>query len=259
MSITLKYILIGLFLTGLLWIFWFRTTHAYTNRLDMHFIRVPKGQFTMGNPYGNSPLRDADPVPVRLTQDFFLQSTEVTQQQWMAVMGSNPSHDPQGGDLPVENVSYNDVLQFIEVLNAQGDGKYRLPTEAEWEYAARAGSSQTYFFGEDAHYLEVYAWYKQNAEGKSHPVASKQPNPWGFYDMYGNVAEWLQDWYAEYPVPEKQELLHDPRGGIDGLNRVIRGGNWYFGPQFCQSGHRHSAEPILRNRGIGFRLVWSAN
>ncbi|MDR3037724.1 MAG: formylglycine-generating enzyme family protein, partial [Candidatus Adiutrix sp.] len=194
-----------------------------------------------------------------------------TQEQWQTVMGSNPSNF-RGQTNPVENVSWNDVQEFIRKLNQKEQKKegheYRLPTEAEWEYAARAGTKATYFFADDAkplgNYalnttLGNYAWYKMNSEGITHPVGGKKPNPWGLYDIYGNVWEWVQDWYAEYPAG----AVTDPQGPSAGVDRVYRGGSWgqwsgFNNIEDCRSAYRGSLDPD--NRGdfdLGFRLAFS--
>jgi len=188
-----------------------------------------------------------------------MQTTEVTQEQWKAVMGSNPSYFlSPGEDSPVEFVSWNDVQAFIIELNKLGEGTYRLPTEAEWEYAARAGSTtalangditETYC-GYDPN-LDAMGWYCGNSGDKKHSVAQKQPNAWGLYDMHGNVWEWCQDWYGTYP----SSAVTDPQGPSSGSFRVFRGGSWSINALSCRSAYRFSFSPNLRKRNLGFRLV----
>jgi formylglycine-generating enzyme required for sulfatase activity len=159
----------------------------------------------------------------------------------------------------VENVSWNDVQGFITKMNQRGEGTYRLPTEAEWEYAARAGSTTAFYNGGITNTgsspvdpnLDKIGWYLGNSDSEPHPVAQKQANSWGLYDMSGNVYEWCADWYGTYPTG----AVTDPTGSTTGSNRVIRGGGWYNYAQNCRSAYRGSNSPGGRNLGIGFRLV----
>lgn len=168
---------------------------------------------------------------------------------------NNPS-DFKGNDLPVETVSWNDTQEFIRQLNAkEGGGKYRLPTEAEWEYAARAGTTTAYSFGDDASELGEYAWYDRNSGGKTHPVRGRKANGWGLYDMHGNVWEWVQDWYGEYTGSTADAPAVDPTGPVSGAARVIRGGGWGNSARDCRSSHRVSVGPGLRAPGVGFRVL----
>ncbi|TLU53196.1 MAG: tetratricopeptide repeat protein, partial [Chlorobium sp.] len=175
---------------------------------------------------------------VKIDQDFYLGKYPVTQQQWEAVMGNNPSHF-KGGSLPVETVSWDDAQVFIQKLNTlSGKQLYRLPTEAEWEYAIRAGSTSEYYFGDDAK-LGEYAWYSGNSGNTTHPVGQKKPNGWGLYDMAGNVWEWTDSWYDS-----------------NRSYRVIRGGSWYGNAEYCRSAYRNYVTPVHRNDDVGFRLVF---
>jgi formylglycine-generating enzyme required for sulfatase activity len=200
--------------------------------------------------------RDEEPVhTVRLTKPFYLGKYEVTQPQWQAVMGYNPNYDRGDPNLPVTVVSWEDVQEFIRRLNARerGTAFYRLPTEAEWEYAARAGSTTAFSFGNSAVDLGRYAWCGRNSDDNTHPVGQLRPNAWGLYDMHGNVLEWVQDWYGEYtpkPVP-------DPPGPSSGLHRVVRGGSWYNDARFCRSASRGYATPGYVGY-VGFRLLRTA-
>ncbi len=223
------------------------------NSLGMQFMRIEAGSFLMGSPtYERHREQDETQHPVTLSQPFALQTTPVTQQQWEAVLGFNPS-DFKGDDLPVENVSWNDIMtRFLPKLNEMGIGNYRLPTEAEWEYAARAGSWHAYYHLEDASQLDTYAWYTNNSGFQTQPVAAKQPNSWGLYDMYGNVWEWCQDWYNG---PYSKEPQTDPLGPPRGLGRVMRGGSWFCNAPSCRSATRGYMPPETRIRLIGFRLV----
>jgi formylglycine-generating enzyme required for sulfatase activity len=232
--------------------------------LGMDFILIPAGTFTMGcdgptdsasgeacdpNSYGESPAHS-----VTINQAFYMATTEVTQGQWYAVMGSNPaSFTTCGSDCPVEQVSYDDIQTFLTTLNGMGEGTYRLPTEAEWEYAARAGTTTAWSFGDVVGSLGDYAWYSSNSGSTTHPVAQKLPNPWGLYDMYGNVREWVQDWhdsnyYASSPAS-------DPTGPTTGSYRVLRGGFWDDPQDQLRSANRHINSPSLRINAFGLRLL----
>jgi len=250
----------------------------YANSLSMTFKLIPSGIFTMGSPdgvleypigSGNTPVeelgRDTDETPheVTLTKSFYMMSTEVTQGQWEAVMGSKPSNFSScGSDCSVEMVSWNDVQEFIDSLNAMGEGNYRLPTEAEWEYAARAGSTTAFVNGDitvtDCSYdpnLDSMGWYCFNANSTTQPAAQKQANAWGIYDMHGNVWEWCQDWHDPYP----SSSVTDPTGSTSGSIRVQRGGSWGTYARFCRSAHRDHAYPDARGNRVGFRLVREYN
>ena len=199
---------------------------------------------------------DERPVhQVRLSQSFYLGKYEVTQGQWQAVMGRNPSHFTGDPNLPVEQVSWEEVQTFVRTLNVkEGVTVYRLPTEAEWEYAARAGSTTTYSFGNKASKLGDYAWYGDNAEGRTHPVGQRKPNAWGLYDMHGNVWEWVQDWYGPYDVDE----VTDPPGPSEDSYRIYRGGGWGTFAGNCRSSERNFDTPDTRLAGLGFRLLRAA-
>ena len=231
--------------------------------LGMTFVRIPAGTFTMGSPT-DEPGRDSDETQhqVTLTQDFYMMTTEVTQTQWEAVMGSNPSYyDSCGGDCPVETVSWNDIQDFIAALNAMDGRIYRLPTEAEWEYAARAGTTTAFYNGRITETgctpldpnLDAIGWYCGNADSTTHPVAQKQPNAWGLYDMSGNVYEWCQDWHGPYPTG----AVMNPTGPADGSYRVLRGGGWRDFARNCRSADRNRFNPSDRHFNHGFRLAVS--
>ena len=168
---------------------------TFINTIDMEFVLIQPGEFDMGS-YANETGRYDDEVPVHhvaISEAFYLGKYEITQKQWHEVMGDNPSYF-KGDDLPVESVSWDDVQEFIKKLNKkEHTHKYRLPSEAEWEYAARAGTTTQYFFANDDSKLGEYAWHSKNSGGKTHLVGKKEANPWGLYDIYGNVWEWVQD------------------------------------------------------------------
>jgi formylglycine-generating enzyme required for sulfatase activity len=226
------------------------------NGLGMEFVLIPAGEFMMGSNNGDS---DEKPVhQVRISTPFYLGQYEVTQGQWQAIMGQNPSYFKGEVTLeatvPVENVSWEDVQEFLRRLNArEGGPKYRLPTEAEWEYAARAGTSTAYSFGDSERQLGEYAWYNDNAGGKTHPVGQKKPNTWGLYDMQGNVWEWVQDWYGKDTYTSA--AVTDPQGPASGSFRVYRGGGWYGTARNCRSADRFNVAPGGRYGSLGFRLL----
>lgn len=228
----------------------------FTSPLGMKFIYIHPGKFRMGSP-PDEPGRwgdDEKQHKVTLTKGFYIQTTELTQGQWEKLMKKNPSKFKDcGEDCPVENVSWDDIQDFIDKLNKQeSTDKYRLPTEAEWEYACRAGSRTAYSFGSDPEKLGAYALYQKNSEDKPHPVAQKKPNAWGLYDMHGSVAEWCQDLYGEYP----SDSISDPMGS-SGSERVTRGASWFDDATYCRSADRSSNPANSAFRDLGFRLVKS--
>jgi formylglycine-generating enzyme required for sulfatase activity len=228
---------------------------SYANSIGMEFALIPAGEFMMGSPDADKEAFKGEKPQHRVTisKPFYLGKYMVTQAQWEAVMGNNPSKF-NGLNNPVENVSWDDVQEFIKKLNQkEGGNKYRLPTEAEWEYAARAGMTSTYSFGDDAGALGRYAWYKGNSGETTHPVGGKEPNAWGLYDMHGNVWEWVQDWYGGYAGSSAT----DPRGPSSGSFRVLRGGSWGSDAGGCRSARRSCDTPGGRDLTLGFRLAFS--
>jgi formylglycine-generating enzyme required for sulfatase activity len=225
-------------------------TISAANPLNIEFVTIPAGQFDMGSNTGYS---DEKPVHrVVISKSFQLGKYEITQGQWKAVMGSNPSYFTGDDNLPVEQVSWNDVQLFIDKMNARNDGyRYRLPTEAEWEYACRAGTT-----GDYAGNLDQMGWYSSNSGGRTHAVGTKTPNPWGLYDMHGNVWEWVQDWYGYGAYPSG--TVTDPTGPSSGSYRVARGGSWGGSAPYCRSARRSSSGPGLRSGSLGFRLLRTA-
>ena len=168
-------------------------------------------------------------------------------------MGANPSGF-KGAKLPVERVSWDDCQEFIKRLNGKaemGNWKARLPTEAQWEYACRAGTTTEYSFGDSEAALGDYAWFGGNSESKTHEVGQKKPNAWGLYDMHGNVWEWCADWYGAYAADDAV----DPTGPSSGSSRVLRGGSWYCSATYCRSACRRSRVPSGRRYYVGLRLV----
>jgi len=218
------------------------------------FVFVPAGSFTMGSPAGEYGRGDDERQhQVTISKPFYLQTTEVTQGQWQQVMGNNPSYFKHcGADCPVEQISWNDVQEFIRKLNSQeGVDRYRLPTEAQWEYAARAGTTTKFHTGNSSEALSRAGWYSGNSGSRTHPVGQKTSNAWGLYDMSGNVREWVQDWVGNYPSGS----VTDPEGPSSGSSRVGRGGSWYSGVRGCRSAGRYDVVPSERRFSLGFRLL----
>jgi len=229
--------------------------------VKMEFVRIKAGKFTMGDK-GDGPAHE-----VTISKDYWMQTTETTQAQWEAVMGENPSRF-KGADRPVERVSWEDCQEFLKKLNeklalrsseSEGGAKdqlkgkaAKLPTEAEWEYACRAGEKGKWCFGDDEEKLGNYAWYNKNSDGKTHPVGQKKANAWGLYDMHGNVFEWCEDWYGEYP----SEAVTDPTGPAKGKYRCLRGGGWdSYGGGGTLSVYRRRFLPSYRDYDIGLRVA----
>ncbi|MDA9859205.1 SUMF1/EgtB/PvdO family nonheme iron enzyme, partial [Rubripirellula sp.] len=214
---------------------------------------IPPGKFV--TKASNEDKNGTRAHQVTLTNAFRLGAQEVTQLQYFQVMGANPSHF-QGPSNPVEQVSWHSAVEFCRKLSElpeeQAKGHvYRLPTEAEWEYACRAGTTTNYSFGDEESYLSEYAWYGRNADGTTHPVAEKSPNAWGLFDMHGNVFEWCMDWYGDYP----SESVTNPMGPQSGLSRVDRGGSWDKVALDCLSSRRGRLPPSKAVRVTGFRVV----
>jgi len=235
----------------------------FTNTLGMEFVLIPAGSFMIGSPK-DEPARYANEIQhrVNLTRAFYIQTTEVTQGQWKSIMGKNlAAHKGCGDNCPVEQVSWDDAQAFIQKLNQkEGTDRYRLPTEAEWEYACRAGSTAAFANGGitvmklkcgfDPN-LDAMGWYCFNSGNTIHPVAQKNPNAWGLYDMHGNVQEWCQDWFGNYPYDE----VADPTGPSSGSYRAMRGGVWYSFSRDCRSATRYGSPPRYRYYYLGFRLA----
>jgi len=224
-------------------------TH-YTNTIGMKFVYIPPGEFRMG---GRNGLDNEKPVHrVRTTRGFYLGMCEVTQGQYEAVVGKNPSHF-RGAANPVEAVSWNEAVEFCRKLSRKTGETYRLPTEAEWEYACRAGAVTKYAFGDSDEALDEYAWHSGNSGGKTHAVGGRKPNAFGLYDMHGNVREWCADCYdKDYYANSPEE---DPSGPATGKSRVLRGGCWDYVPGSCRSGLRSRVRSDFSLNNLGFRLV----
>jgi formylglycine-generating enzyme required for sulfatase activity len=227
-----------------------------------NMVTISGGTFLMGCTDEDTTCDpDESPQHEVTISPFEISRYEVTQGQWEAVMGSLPSNIEshslgQGDNYPVYYVSWNDVQGFIDELNFQTDINYRLPTEAEWEYAARAGTETKWYCGDDENCVDDIAWYDEEfGTDKTHPVGQKDSNGWGLYDMSGNVWEWVQDWYSDsyYSV----SYSDDPTGPASGSHRVIRGGGWTCNAMISRSSRRISSPPSSRGYGTGFRLVLS--
>jgi len=235
---------------------------SFTNSLGMKFVLIPAGSFMMGSPSSEAEREDDETQhKATLTKAYYLQTTEVTQGQWQAVMGSNPSYFKNcGKNCPVEKVSWDDVQKFIKKLNKRDNSRrYRLPTEAEWEYAARAGTKTPFAFGnclstKDGNYDGNYP-YENCSKGKFRrktiSVGTLKANSWGLFDMHGNVYEWCQDRYGKYP----KHAVIDPIGPSSGGLRVLRGGSWYYSARRCRSAYRYGYGPGDRFRYLGARLA----
>jgi formylglycine-generating enzyme required for sulfatase activity len=246
----------------------------FTNSIGMKFVWVPPGSFLMGStkeemerqPFDILAFRqDETQHKVTLTKGFYMAVCTVTQEQWQAVMGNNPSYFKGERDLPVERVSWNDCQEFINKLRGKDRKPYRLPTEAEWEYACRAGTTTPFYCGGtistgQANYDGNFTYgngRKGVRRGKTTPVGSFPANAWGLYDMHGNVWQWCQDWLGDYPHKE----VVDPQGPATGVTRVMRGGSYSQKPEDCRSAKRNGG--VLPNRrdaiNIGFRLCFSVD
>ena len=222
------------------------------NGVSFDMMMVKAGTFTMG---ATSEMKypDSDEQPthqVTLTNDYYIGKTEVTQALWTAVMGNNPSYF-KGDNLPVEKVSWDDCQKFISKLNSLTGQNFRLPTEAEWEFAARGGNNSNHYQYSGSNKLGDVAWYNGNSGGKTHVVATKQPNELGLYDMSGNVGEWCSDWFGNY----SSSSLTNPTGPNSGSSRVFRGGGWCDLARNCRSSFRLSFTPDFSDDDLGLRLV----
>lgn len=263
-----------------------------TNSIGMKLVFIPKGTFTMGSSTSEEgSLNDERQHQVKINQDYYLGIHEVTQSQYAKVLGKNPSFfqgdevatrvpaktDPRTGRVieeekkvakdtsnhPAENLDWSDAKYFCQRLSDLPEEReagrvYRLPTEAEWEYACRAGTETAFSFGGSSDSLKEYGWYSENSgrkfeatylDRRTHPVGEKKPNPWGLYDMHGNVWEWCSDWYGEYPKDEQV----DPKGPEKGSQHVIRGGSWRTDTAYCRSAARYGIAQSPST--VGFRVV----
>ncbi len=223
----------------------------YANGVSFDMVEVRGGTFRMGatSEQGSDAYSDEKPVHSVTLNSYYIGKTEVTQVLWKAVMGSNPSYF-KGDNLPVEKVSWNDCQEFIRKLNALIGQNFRLPTEAEWEFACRGGNNSRGYKYSGSNYIDNVAWYDGNSGKKTHPVATKSANELGIYDMSGNVWEWCADWYGDY----SSGAPTNPNGPYDGSSRVIRGGCWNYNAGSCHSSYRDHLSPDYRYSILGLRL-----
>jgi formylglycine-generating enzyme required for sulfatase activity len=227
----------------------------------MKFVWISPGTFMMGSP-PNEEKRSADEIPheVTLSRGFYMGVHLVTQEQWQAVMGNDPSNFKWENNLPVDTVSWYDCQEFTKRLREKDNMQYRLPTEAEWEFCCRAGTKAPFHFGEtisteQANYDGNFTYgdgKKGKYRKKTTPVGTFPANAWGLHDMHGNLFQWCQDWYGEYP----QKDVVDPQGPGKGDHRVVRGGPWSFGPGGCRSAYRRRFESGCRMDLCGFRVCF---
>ncbi|WP_417380091.1 SUMF1/EgtB/PvdO family nonheme iron enzyme [Gimesia sp.] len=234
------------------------------NSIGMKFCLIPPGEFLMGAPETEANRADDEAqYKVQITNPYYLGSTVVTQGHWNLVMGTTPwkgkNNVEEGDDYPAVYVSWEDAQEFIGELNASEEDLYRLPTEAEWEYACRGGSMCAYSFGADSGTLSEYGRYDVNGSkigvGYAHQVGQKKPNNFRLFDMHGNVWEWCQDWYGDY----LRSSITNPKGPISGSNRVNRGGSWGRNQRDCRSANRGRNTPGLRSSALGFRVLRSSD
>ena len=227
------------------------TAVQITNSIGTTLNLIPPGEFTMGSPERQAGHQDDEtPHLVKISQPFYLSVHEVTRAQYAQVMNNNTSRTAATTQL-VAMVSWNDAVVFCGKLSEQEGMNYRLPTEAEWEYACHAGTTTIFSFGDDVRELPQYAWYNKNSTGSTHLVGKLKPNPWGLFDMHGNVWEWCQDWYAPYG---NTKGIRDPKGPAQGVRRVLRGGSFFTSPAYLRTADRHSDLPVAFHNA-GFRLA----
>jgi formylglycine-generating enzyme required for sulfatase activity len=244
-----------------------QSPNEIANIIGMKLVLIPKGTFMMGSPKTEEGrVQDETQHQVTISKDYYLGVTEVTQGQYEKVMGTNPSYfqgkkiEGSSSNHPVDKVSWEDAVEFCKKLSElpeeKADGRvYRLPTEAEWEYACRSGSKTAYTFGESSNSLGSHAWFGGNSNYKTQPVGEKKANAWGLYDMHGNVWEWCSDWYGEYP----NGAVSDPVGPGEGAFRVIRAGSWLHGAAGCRSAYRLRLNPSNRLSVNGFRIALNSS
>lgn len=225
------------------------------NNLIANMVNVEGGTFTMGATSEQGTGLESDEAPTHQVtlSSFQISKYEVTQREWEEVMGSNPSRFNTSAMLPVESVSWDDCKKFISKLNAITGQNFRLPTEAEWEYAARGGRKSKIYKFSGSNFIDDIAWYRDNSDNKTHPVGTKQPNELGLYDMTGNIGEWCQDWYNSY----NSIAQTNPTGPVSSStsSRVYRGNNWRSAASICHVSNRDYASPSFSSDKIGLRLA----
>ncbi|MDE7101501.1 MAG: SUMF1/EgtB/PvdO family nonheme iron enzyme [Bacteroidales bacterium] len=220
--------------------------------LNMEMVYVEGGEFKMGatEEQGNDARANESPVLTVKLDSYHIGKYEVTQTQWKAVMGTEPSHF-KGGDFPVENVSWFEAQEFCKKLSEATGRKYVLPTEAQWEYAARGGNKSQHFKYAGSNNINDVAWYKDYSDSQTHSVGVKNANELGIYDMSGNVAEWCSVWLGRYDAND----IDNPQGPTSGTARVARGGGWSDVARYCRVSDRYSSTPYNHSDGLGFRVV----
>jgi formylglycine-generating enzyme required for sulfatase activity len=228
----------------------FKVVASGRKSFEPEMVFVEGGRFMMGS---NSGYGDEKPVHEVELSSFYIGKYEVTQAQWQAVMGTNPSHFKDCDHCPVEQVSWNDAQEFIDKLNQKTGKKYRLPTEAEWEYAARGGAKSKGYLYSGGNDVGNVAWFTDNSGSKTHSAGAKQANELLIFDMSGNVWEWCSDWYGSY----SGTFQRNPQGASSGQDRVLRGGSWNDKASYCHVTFRFGNYPDIRNFNCGFRLVLS--
>ena len=221
------------------------------NSIGMELAYIPPGDFTMGSPK-SEPGRIANETELDVTfkKGLRIGVTEVTQKQWRLIMGTNPAFF-KGDDLPVERITWREANEFCRRLSEKEQERYRLPTQAEWEYACRAGTTSVYYSGESKAALDVAGWYLGNSGNQAHPVGRKQPNPWGLYDMHGNVSEWCAEREEERSTDTTSAQLDAEEKAL----RDLRGGSWGLNASDCRSASRHSNAGTFRYFDLGMRVV----
>ena len=218
------------------------------SNVSLDLVHIPGGTFLMGSEQRST----SQPIHQVTVQSFWMGKTPVTQEQWVEVMGDNPSYF-KGSTRPVEQVTWHQAKEFCEKVSKNTGHQVRLPTEAEWEYAARGGTTTEYSFGNDETKFGEYAWFSENAEKETHQVEQKNPNPFGLFDMYGNVWEWLEDyWHNNYDGAPTDGSAWLVKG--NSALRVLRGGSWYY-DNYLRSAYRNDNNPDNRNYNVGFRVV----
>ena len=223
------------------------------NQLSLKLVLIPAGKFIMGSPANEKGHAgfEGPQHQVSITKSFYMGISPVTQEQYEAIMGDNPSAR-KGPTRPVERLSWSQAVDFCKKVSEKSGKAVRLPTEAEWEYACRAGTTTAYSFGDSEKDLDDYAWIARNSGDNTFPVCQKKPNPWGLYDMHGNVIQWCSDWLAQ-PYPSGDAV--DPQGPDSGKFKVMRGGCYSDGYTFCRSACRRWEPPGHTSPGVGFRVV----
>jgi formylglycine-generating enzyme required for sulfatase activity len=221
---------------------------TFKSASGIEFVEIPAGSFIMGSDYEE---KASPPHKVTISQPFYMSKCPITRLEWTTVMEDNPANIKQS-TRPAENISWYDAGKFIKKLNIMEKGDfYRLPTEAEWEYACRAGSTTRFFFGDDVADLPRFAWFDENSGKMTHEVGELDPNPWGLHDMVGNIWEWCSDWFTKYP----EEDVTDPKGAEFGTVKAFRGGSGNRQSKYCVSAFRNFIEPKFRGGALGLRLV----